>query len=135
VSEENVPGRRREHRSPAVLLQDLEVRVESHLVEVGHHERGPFQSGPADQRRLASDGDLAQLGEHGVTAAVRRTHVERLLLLVELHDRAAVGPGEAHRVGDDQVEDLVGVQAGADRLADLAQGLELGDLAGQLGAA
>ncbi len=54
--------------------------------------------------------------------------------LVVLHDRAAVGLADAHGVGDDAAEHLVGVEAGADRLAQVAQRLELLDLAGELGA-
>ena len=55
--------------------------------------------------------------------------------VVVLHDRAAVGAGEANRVGDDPLQDLVEVQAGADGVADLAQSLELRDLVGELDAA
>ena len=57
------------------------------------------------------------------------------VLLVVLHDRAAVGAGEPDRVADDAVQHRVGVEARAHRVAHLSQCLELVHLAGQLGAA
>ena len=55
--------------------------------------------------------------------------VKRIGGLVVLHDRSAVGSGEPHGVADDLVQDLVEVEARADRVADLPQRLQLRDLA------
>ena len=72
-----------------------------------------------------------------------RMDVERVGRLVVLHDRTAVGAqrdvaeaavGEPHGVSDDPVQDLVEVEARADRLAHLPERLQLRDLARQFGA-
>ena len=59
--------------------------------------------------------------------------MERVAGLVVLHDRSAVGSGEPHCVADDPVQDLVEVEARADRLANLPERFQLRDLACQLG--
>ena len=48
---------------------------------------------------------------------------------VELEDRAAVGVGQAHRLGDDRRQHLVEVAARADGVADLPEGPQLVDRA------
>ncbi len=58
--------------------------------------------------------------------------MERVAGLVVLHDRSAVGFGEPYGVADDPVENLVEVEARADRLADLPERFQLRDLAFQL---
>ena len=50
-----------EHRPPAVVVQQLQVRVEVDRVEVGDRDRMPLQRGPADERGLQLDPDLAEL--------------------------------------------------------------------------
>ena len=87
------------------------------------------------KRVVQRDRDVPQLLEHLVAGAVGRPHEEALLGLVELHQRAAVGAGQLHCVHDDRREHRVEVEAGAHRLPDLAQRLQLIDLAGELGAA
>ena len=58
--------------------------------------------------------------------------MERVAGLVVLHDRSAVGFGEPYGVADDPVQNLVEVEARADRLAHLPERLQLRDLACQL---
>ena len=126
--------RDREHRSPAVAVQDLEVRVRVVLGQVADLQRAPLGRRPPDQGRVPADRDGAQLGDQRLARAVGGAHQERVGRLVVLHDRATVGAGQPHGVGHDPAEHLVGVEARADGLAQLAQCLELLDLAGQLGA-
>ena len=68
-------------------------------------------------------------------APERRPDDEGVALVVVLHDRAAVCLADAHRVGDDPAQHLVGVETGAHRLAELSKRLQLLDLAGELGPA
>ena len=112
-----------EHRTPAVVVQQLQVRVEVDRVEVGDRDRMPLQRGPADERGLELDPDPAQLAQQLRTARVRAAHREAALLLDVLHDRSAVAAGEPHGVHDDVREHLVEHQARADHAADLAERL------------
>ena len=124
-----------EHRPPAVVVQQLQVRVEVDRVEVGDRDRMPLQRGPADERGLELDPDPAQLAQELCAARVGAAHGEAPLLLDVLHDRSAVAAREAHGVHDDVREHLVEHEARTDHAADLAQRLQLLDLAGELDAA
>ncbi len=74
------------------------------------------------QRRPPPAGPRSGSREAGIPPRPRRTR-----------DRAAVGPGELIRAGDDRVEHRVEVERRADRAADLAQRRELLHRARQLG--
>ena len=103
--------------------------------EVGDLERGALRRRASDRRGGTRDAQVAQPGGQRLGAAGGRPHPEAVLGRVVLHDRAAVGAGEPYGAAHDLGEDLLEVQARADRVADLAQHLELGDLAGELLAA
>ena len=111
--------------------------------KVGNLERLVGERGPTHQGRFPVDRDRPQLLQQRGTAAERAADVERVARLVVLQDRSAVGAqgdvaeaevGQPHRVADDAFEDLVEVEARADRLVHLAERLELRDLVRQLGA-
>ena len=107
--------------------------VERDCVEVRDGDRPALPGRAADEGLVEADPDRAQLLDD-VRLGVRytlRTRKQRSLLGV-LHDRAAVGPRELDGVLGDGRQHLVDVEARADRLADLAQGLELLHLRGQL---
>ena len=111
------------------------MRVELDLGQVGDLERA---AGPGRFGRPASTPGGSSMARSWSSRArllpkAARTWKESLRLVV-LHDRAAVGPGQPHGVADDPVQHLVEVEARADGLADLAECLQLRDLAGQLGA-
>ena len=53
--------RNREHRAPAVPEQDVQMRVEFRLSEVGNLERPVGECGPTDQSRFPVDRDRPQL--------------------------------------------------------------------------
>ena len=93
---------------------------------------GCLPCGAADQRLVQPDLDLAQLGEQLRAAGVRGPRQEAALLLDVHHDRTAVALGEPDGVHDDREQHVVEDETGADRFADLVEGLQLFDLAGQL---
>ena len=84
-------------------------------------------SRPIRISRSASHELLARAGA-GAQHELRRRRLE-------LEDRAAVGPRELDRAGDDRRQHLVEVEARADRLADLAERAQLVDRARELLAA
>ena len=102
--------------------------VEVRAGQVGDLQGTPVECRPSDERRVRPDPHLAQRLQELVAAAEGGADGERLVALVELHDRAAVGAGHPHGVLYDAAEHLVQVEAGGDRVADLAEGLELGHL-------
>ena len=77
-------------------------------------------------------GRLAEPGQQLVAGAERRPDQEPVGLVVVLHDRAAVGAREAYRVGDDPVQHLVRIEGRAHDLSELAEGLDLLHLGGQI---
>ena len=123
----------RQHRAPSVLEQDVQIRVALGLSKVRNLERLVGAGGPTDEGRLAADRDRPQLLEQ-VVAAAESVNVERVAHLVVFQDRSAVGSqgdvaeaevGEPHRIADDAFQNLIEVQARADRLVHLLQRLEM----------
>jgi hypothetical protein len=86
----------------------------------------------ADQGAIQLDPGAAQSRQQLGTARVRAAHCEASLFVDVFHDRTAVATREANRVLDDVGQHLVQHQAGADHLADVAQGLHLLDPPSQL---
>src|ERR1700704_4748673 len=108
------------------------MRVELRLSQVGDLERLTVKCGPTDQSGFPVDCYRPQLLQQSGSASVGGTDVERVARLVVLHDRSAVGSGELYCVADDPIQDLVEIEARADRLADLPERYQLIDLALQL---
>ena len=106
--------------APAGVLQDLQVRIQLDGVEVRHGDRAALLGGTADEGLVEVDPDGAQPLDDLRVGPVDAAHEEATVAFGVLHDRAAVGLGQLDRVLRDRVQDVVEVQAGADRLADLA---------------
>ena len=123
-------------RAPAVAAQRVEVRVGGLGREL-RRPGAPRRPTPPRPMNVSSrrDRDLAQrLGELGARAEAGPQRELAAVGLV-LEDRPAVGLRQLDGAGDDRREHLVGVEARADGLADLAEGAQLVDRAGELGAA
>ena len=119
-------------RRPACIVQLLQVRVQVLALQVRQLNRPALLCGAPDQRVVQADMGPAQGIDERGTGAVRGPDDERLLGIVVLEDRPAVGTRERHRLHDDRRKHLVGVEAGAHGLPDLAQRLQLGDLLAEL---
>ena len=119
--------------APAGVPQDLQVRIRLDGVEVRHGDRPALLGGTADEGLVEVDPDRAQPLDDLRVGPVDGAHEEATVAFGVLHDRAAVGLGQLDGVLRDRAQDVVDVQAGADRLADLLQRLQLADLAGELG--
>ena len=123
-----------QQRPPPVVEEDPQVRVEVDRAEIGDGDRATLLRGPADQRRVEVDAYVLQPLDHLGRRPVDAAHQEAALGLVVLHDRAAVGAGQLDGVRGDGGQHLVQVEGRADRLADLAERLELVHLPRELGA-
>src|SRR5215469_8574999 len=103
--------------------------IEWHLSKVREHQ------GPTQRRRFAEEGVVKSYSgapesvERFRACTADRLDAELPRVLVVLVDRAAICPGQLHRLGDDRVEHLTEVQAEAHRLTHCAKGLELIHLA------
>ena len=124
--------RYRHERTPAIVVQDLEVWVELDGGKVWHGDRPLLPGRAPDERLVEVDPDVAQLVDHPLIGSVDAPHPETALAVGVLHDRAAIGGGELDGVHGDGREHAVDVETGADRLADLAESLQLLDLPGEL---
>ena len=111
------------------------MRVQLDPLEVGDRDRTALQAARPTRVVVEVDADRREPFDHVGVGAVDAARPGSTVPLVVLHDRAAVGPGELDRVHGDGRQHVVDVEARAHRLADLAQRLELLDLAGELGAA
>ena len=87
---------------------------------------------PASPRRICRSRDR---GDQVLVHAVGRAQAELFLRLVIVVDRAGIGAGKLHRLGDDRAQDFVEVERSVDRLADLAERAQLFDRLRQLGGA
>ena len=121
-------------RPPAALVEHPQVRIEHRPRRDPSTTSGrpSFAARPTrvSSSRMRSAWSLSITARLGPVGARGRGSSRSALRV--LHHRAAVGVGELHGVLDDRLQHLVEVEAGADRLADLAQRLELVHLAGQL---
>ena len=73
------------HRPPTVVVEHLLMNVQGQATHVGDLQRPPLLRGPTDERVVKRDLDLPQPIQHLVAGAVRRSHEEVLLGLIELH--------------------------------------------------
>jgi hypothetical protein len=130
-----VQHRRGEHRPPSRFVQPLQVRVEHGHFEIGHAARLALLARTTDQRAVQRNPGVLQCFDQLGTRAICRKDAERARRVVVFEQRSAIGIGELHQVRDDRGQHLVEVEARADRVADLPQGLELLDLVGELSSA
>ena len=108
----------------------VQVRVPGHLPRgrgprASCVRRPPGRRGDETRRMCSARSRSVSAGSPPAVARTRKQSSSRVVL----HDRAAVGAGEPYGAADDAAQHLVGVQAGADRVADLPQHLELVHLA------
>ncbi len=109
------------------------MRVEGHGTQVRHHDGPTLASGASHQGVVEVDADRPQPLDDRVVGPVDAAHQEAAVRIGVLHDRTAVGLRQLDGEPGDRREHAVHVETGVDRLADLAQGLELVHLARQLG--
>src|SRR6516165_2509189 len=115
-------------RTPAILGQDAQVRIEWLLAKV-RELQGPAQCrGFAEERVIKSYPGAPKSLERFRTGTEDGLDTELPGVLVELIDRAAVCTGQLYGLRNDRVEHLGEVQAEALRLTHGAEGLELSHL-------
>jgi hypothetical protein len=100
--------------------------------QVGDLERGALRGRLPDRGLAELDPRLADPGDQFRAHPVGRPQVERPRGRVVLADRAAVGAGQLRGARDDRRQQPVQVERAGDRLADLEQGGQARDRAGQL---
>ena len=105
---------------PAVVVQQLQMRVEINHREIGYRYCMTLEGCTADQCRVQLDAYIAEPGQQLGTARLSASNRETPLALEVLHDRSTVAAGESDGVLDDVGQHLVQDQARSDGLADLA---------------
>jgi hypothetical protein len=123
--------RQHEDGPPAGLLEAPQMGVELHVVQIDDLLRLVHDRRPTDEGLVERDVGPAQLFHQLGLGPDGRPDAELLGGLVEVVDRAAVRVRQLDRVFDDGGEHVVEVEAGAHRVANAAEGLELFDLAPQ----
>src|SRR6266540_3293400 len=89
----------------------------------GVAQRVADHSGLAGERNIADDGaaSLEKASGHRLDVEVAGCSHDEIALLVEQHNRAALGPGHVDQAVDDPVQDLIEDQRRVDDFSDLAQ--------------
>jgi len=124
--------RHHQHSSKAFAIEDVAERIVRQVLDIRDLGRRPVQRGLPDNRLAEVDPGIAQGGNELEARPVVRARHEHLLGPVELVDRPDVGAGELDRVRHNPFEHLLQVECRVDRLADLAERLQLLDRTLQL---
>ena len=102
------------------------------ILHVGDLQRGALGGRLTDAGIADADMPLLDGGDQSVVHAVGGAQTKFARCLVVIVDCAGVRLGKLHRLGDDGIQHLREIEGGVHRLADLAQGAQLGHRLRQL---